>query len=100
MYTWTVTICIPREDDVYQKREHYCASLSKELNSGIECILAVDKMDCIRRIQKNEAQIGVFTAEDLLTARWYGVDMLVVSEIRYSDGKISNMIKYYLLFII
>lgn len=48
-------------------------------------------MDCMRRISKGTAHFGVFSPEDLIAAKWAGVDVLITSEMRFNDGKYSPL---------
>lgn len=43
-----------------------------------------DRLDCVRRISKGYAHFGVFSSEDLIAARWAGVEVLVTSELRFN----------------
>lgn len=54
-----------------------------EKQSNIECIVGVDRLDCARRIHKGYAHFGVFSAEDLVGARWASLEILVTSQIKF-----------------
>lgn len=82
-------MCVVEEpDDIYNKRQKYCDTLKS--TSKVSCILGVDRLDCIRRVQKGQADFSVFSSEDLLAARWASADILVTSELRYHDSKWLN----------
>lgn len=57
-----------------------------EQHTKIECVVGIDPPDCLRRIHKEAAHFGVFSAEDLLTAEWANVDVLITNEMRFNDG--------------
>lgn len=57
----------------YKKGTQFCPML--EQNSRLECVIGLDRMDCLRRIHKGSAHFGVFSSEDLVTARWAGVEV-------------------------
>lgn len=42
----------------------------------------------MRRISKGTAHFGVFSPEDLVAAQWAGVDVLITSEMRFTNGKL------------
>lgn len=69
----------------YKKANQYCPIL--EAKSNIECVVGLDRLDCLRRINKGTAHFGVFSPEDLVAAQWAGVDVLVTSEMRFTNGK-------------
>lgn len=50
-------------------------------------MIGVDRLDCVRRINKGSAHFGVFSSEDLVAARWAGVEVLVTSEMRFHKRK-------------
>ncbi|XP_037914249.1 transferrin [Hermetia illucens] len=76
-------VCIVEGRGLYRKTEKFCPTL--ESKSNIECVIGVDRLDCIRRIQKGSAHFGVFSAEDLVAARWATTDILVTSEMRFHN---------------
>lgn len=79
---FTVKICIVEGNrGTFRKTEKYCPILEKDTN--IQCIVGVDRLDCVRRIQKGFAHFGIFSSEDLVAARWAGVEVLVTSELRF-----------------
>lgn len=53
---------------------------------NIECVVGLDRLDCLRRINKGAAHFGVFSPEDLIAAKWAGIDVLMTSEMRFNDG--------------
>lgn len=74
----------------YKKTAIYCPQLERE--SNIECVIGLDRLDCLRRIHKGSAHFGVFSSEDLVAAQWAGVEVLVTSEMRFNNGMHSNSI--------
>jgi hypothetical protein len=78
-----VRICIVEGKGAFHKTAKYCPIL--ESNSNIECIVGVDRLDCVRRINKGYAHFGVFSSEDLVAARWAGVEILVTNELRFNS---------------
>lgn len=57
----------------------------------MECVIGVDRLDCVRQIHKGTAHFGVLTSEDLIAARWASVEILVASELRSHN---SNNFEY------
>lgn len=74
-------ICIVESRGTFQRTAKYCPIIERE--SNIECVIGVDRLDCARRIHKGYAHFGVFSSEDLVGARWAGLEILVTSEIRF-----------------
>lgn len=79
----SVRVCVVDGRGSFKKAHKYCPIL--ESTSNIECVIAIDRLDCIRRIHKGSAHFGVFSAEDLVAARWAGVEILVTNEMRFTD---------------
>ncbi|XP_037941727.1 transferrin-like, partial [Teleopsis dalmanni] len=75
-----VRVCIVEARGIYRKTPKFCPTL--EATSNIECVVGVDRLDCVRRIHKGTAHFGVLTSEDLVAARWASVEILVASELR------------------
>lgn len=80
-----VRVCFVEGRGTYRKADKHCPTL--EQNSNIECIIGLDRLDCLRRIHKGTAHFGVFSSEDLVTARWAGVEVLVTSEMRFHNSE-------------
>lgn len=76
-------LCIVEGKGAFHKAAKYCPIL--EANSNIQCIVGIDRLDCVRRIHKGSAHFGVFSSEDLVAARWAGVEVLVTSELRFNS---------------
>uniref|UniRef100_A0A8D8H5H6 Transferrin n=1 Tax=Culex pipiens TaxID=7175 RepID=A0A8D8H5H6_CULPI len=76
-------ICVVEGTGLYKKGAQNCPTL--EAKSDIECVYGVDRLDCLRKIQKGTAHFGVFSPEDLLAARWIGAEILVTSELRFHN---------------
>jgi len=68
----------------YRKAPKFCPLL--EATSNIECVIGVDRLDCVRRIHKGTAHFGVLSSEDLIAARWASVEILVTSELRSHES--------------
>ncbi|KAH8355287.1 hypothetical protein KR093_010339 [Drosophila rubida] len=73
-------VCVVESRGTYRKAPKFCPQL--EATSNIECVIGVDRLDCVRRIHKGTAHFGVLTSEDLIAARWASVEILVASELR------------------
>lgn len=69
----------------YKKATKNCPILLQ--SKSIECVVGLDRLDCLRRISKGQAHFGVFSPEDLIAAQWAGIDVLVTSEMRFNDGE-------------
>lgn len=80
-----VRVCIVEGRGTYKKAGIFCPQL--ENGSNIECVIGLDRLDCLRRIHKGSAHFGVFSSEDLVAAQWAGVEVLITSEMRFNDGK-------------
>lgn len=76
-------VCVVDGRGSYKKSVKFCPTL--EQKSNIECVVGIDRLDCVRRIHKGSAHFGVFSAEDLVTARWASVEILVTNEMRFHD---------------
>ncbi|EDW48101.1 transferrin isoform X1 [Drosophila sechellia] len=77
-------VCVVESRGVYRKTPKFCPLL--EAKSNIECVIGVDRLDCVRRIHKGTAHFGVLTSEDLVAARWASVEILVASELRSHES--------------
>lgn len=77
-------VCVVESRGIYRKAPKFCPQL--EATSNIECVLGVDRMDCVRRIHKGTAHFGVLTSEDLIAARWASAEILVASEMRSHES--------------
>lgn len=76
----------------YKKAPTNCPILAAK--SNIECVIGLDRLDCMRRISKGTAHFGVFSPEELIAAKWFGADVLITSELRFNDGKLHlNFVK-------
>ncbi|XP_054736847.1 transferrin [Anastrepha obliqua] len=76
-------VCIVESRGTYRKTPKFCPIL--EATSNIECVIGIDRLDCVRRIHKGTAHFGVLSAEELIAARWASVEILVTSELRSHD---------------
>ena len=78
-------MCIVERRGTYKKTATHCPVL--EQNSNIECVIGLDRLDCLRRIHKGSAHFGVFSSEDLVAARWAGIEILITNEMRFHNSK-------------
>lgn len=81
-----VRVCLVEARGTYKKAPVNCPIL--EAKSNIECVIGLDRLDCMRRISKGTAHFGVFSPEELIAAKWFGANVLVTSELRFNDGKL------------
>lgn len=88
MFAHAVRVCFVESRGTFKKAPKNCPIL--ESKSNIECVIGTDRLDCLRRISKGTAHFGVFSPEDLIAAKWAGVDVLVTSEMRFKDGEFST----------
>lgn len=77
-------LCIVEGRGSYKRAPKYCPILDEE-ESGVECVLGSDRLDCLRRISKGTVDFGVFSPEDLIAAQWADIDVLVTNELRLRD---------------
>lgn len=77
-------MCFVEARGTYKKAAKFCPLL--EANSNIQCVVGLDRLDCLRRINKGTAHFGVFSSEDLLAAEWAGIEVLITNEMRFNDG--------------
>lgn len=73
LYFFAVRVCVVDGRGSFRKSHKYCPIL--EATSNIECVIGIDRLDCVRRINKGSAHFGVFSAEDLVAARWADVEV-------------------------
>lgn len=85
LLSFSVRVCFVEGRGTYRKANKHCPTL--EQKSNIECVVGIDRMDCLRRIHKGTAHFGVFSSEDLVTARWAGIEVLVTNEMRYHNSE-------------
>nr|XP_029733414.1 transferrin-like [Aedes albopictus] len=79
----TLRVCVVEGSGLYKKGAQNCPTL--EAKSNLECVYGLDRLDCLRKIQKGKAHFAVFSPEDLLAARWAGAEILVTSELRFHN---------------
>lgn len=82
MLTFSDRICTVDGRGIFKRAAQYCPQLDTE-DSNIECVVGVDRLDCLRRISKGKADFAVLTPEDLLAALNLRVDVLVTNEMRF-----------------
>ncbi|XP_046975577.1 transferrin-like [Vanessa cardui] len=74
-------VCIVEGRGPLKRGATFCPLLDAE-DSGLECVLGSDQLDCLRRISKGTVDFGVFSPEDLIAAQWANIDVLVTNELR------------------
>ncbi|XP_048517219.1 transferrin [Dendroctonus ponderosae] len=79
-------ICVVDGKEEYKHSAKYCPRLDQQ-DSQVECVVASDRLDCLRRIHKGKADFGVFTAEDLVAATNSEIDVLLTNELRFSSDQ-------------
>lgn len=77
-------VCVVEGRGSYKKAAKFCPML--EQTSQMECVIGIDRLDCLRRIHKGSAHFGVFSSEDLVAARFAGVE---VNEIEFLFSSIE-----------
>ncbi|KAK5650025.1 hypothetical protein RI129_001054 [Pyrocoelia pectoralis] len=77
-------VCVVDGRGSFRKAAKYCPILDGP-DSKVECIIGLDRLDCLRRISKGKADFSVFTPEDLVTASTLQVEVLVTNEMRYTN---------------
>lgn len=87
-FSISVRLCFVEARGTYKKADKFCPVLSEK--SNIECVVGLDRLDCLRRIHKGTAHFGVFSSEDLITAEWADVDVLITSEMRFNESLYSR----------
>ncbi|XP_066141002.1 transferrin [Euwallacea fornicatus] len=75
-------ICVVDGKENYKDSAKYCPKLDEQ-DSPVECVVALDRLDCLRRIHKGKADFGVFTAEDLVAASNSDIELLITNELRF-----------------
>ncbi|VVD03897.1 unnamed protein product [Leptidea sinapis] len=73
-------LCIVEARGTYKRAGKFCPILDEE-QSGVECVIGTDRLDCLRRISKGTVDFGPFSPEDLIAAQWANIDVLVTNEI-------------------
>lgn len=85
-------LCIVDGKGRFKKSEKYCPKLDQP-GSKVECVLAVDRLDCIRRLAKRSVDFSVFTAEDILTAENGGIEeILLINELRFTPERFQYQV--------
>ncbi|KAF5276054.1 hypothetical protein FQA39_LY00850 [Lamprigera yunnana] len=90
LYTFSVAnnrenqVCVVDGRGSFRKAAKYCPVLDGP-DSKVECVIGLDRLDCLRKISKAKADFAVFTPEDLVTASNLQVEVLVTNEMRYTD---------------
>ncbi|XP_018328245.1 transferrin [Agrilus planipennis] len=78
-------VCVVDGRGSFKKASKYCPLLDQNANSKVECVIGLDRLDCLRKISKGHADWSIFTPEDLVTAQNSGVEMLITNEMRFTD---------------
>ncbi|XP_074025807.1 transferrin 3 [Leptinotarsa decemlineata] len=76
-------LCVVDGKGHFKRSQRYCPQLDMAVDSKVDCIVAPDRSDCLRKILKGKADFSVFAPEDLITASSEGVQLLVTNELRY-----------------
>lgn len=88
-FFFLVRVCIVEGRGTYKKTAKFCPLLEK--TSNVECVIGLDRLDCLRRINKGYAHFGVFSSEDLVAARWAGIEILITNEMRFHNGEYAGV---------
>ncbi|KAG5884685.1 hypothetical protein JTB14_000382 [Gonioctena quinquepunctata] len=84
VYCEKYKLCVVDGKGKFKKSQRYCPKLDLTADSKVECIVAPDRLDCLRKISKGKAHFSVFTPEDLITAESEAIELLLTTELRYS----------------
>lgn len=76
-------LCIVDGKGRFKKSQAYCSNLDSP-DSKVECVVALDRLDCLRRIAKGTVDFSVFSPEDLVTSENAGVEILLTNELRFT----------------
>lgn len=82
-YSEKYRLCIVDGKGKFKKSQNYCPKLDNP-DSKVECVVAFDRLDCLRRISKGTVDFSVFSAEDLVTSQIAGVEILLTNELRFT----------------
>ncbi|XP_068910367.1 transferrin [Tenebrio molitor] len=85
-YSEKFKLCIVDGRGGFKRSGRYCPTLDKP-ESKAECVLGIDRLDCLRKIAKGQADFSVFTPEDLVTATNSEIEVLLTNELRYTETK-------------
>ncbi|KAK4882805.1 hypothetical protein RN001_006124 [Aquatica leii] len=77
-------VCVVDGRGSFRKAAKYCPVLDGP-DSKVECVIGLDRLDCLRKISKGKADFSVFAAEDLVAASNLQVEVLVTNEMRYTN---------------
>ncbi|XP_063912474.1 transferrin [Zophobas morio] len=86
VYAEKYKLCVVDGRGGFKRSGKYCPTLDKP-DSRVECVLGIDRLDCLRKISKGQADFSVFTPEDLVTATNSEIEVLLTDELRYTDNK-------------
>ncbi|KAF5299510.1 hypothetical protein FQR65_LT01093 [Abscondita terminalis] len=79
-------VCVVDGRGSFRKAAKYCPVLDGP-DSKVECVIGLDRLDCLRKISKGKADFAVFAAEDLVAASNLRVEVLVTNEMRYTNDQ-------------
>ncbi|XP_063543762.1 transferrin [Cydia strobilella] len=84
-------LCVVEGRGSYKRASKYCPVLDQS-DSGVECVIGQDRLDCLRRMSKGVVDFGVFSPEDLIATQWANINVLVTDEIRLRPRKFASSI--------
>ncbi|XP_065170841.1 transferrin [Atheta coriaria] len=76
-------VCVVDGRGGFKKAAKHCPTLDRP-ESKVECVVGIDRMDCLRRISKGKVDFSVFTPEDLVSATNSEVDVLLTNQMKFS----------------
>ncbi|XP_017783463.1 PREDICTED: transferrin [Nicrophorus vespilloides] len=79
-------VCVVDGRGGFKRAARYCPTLDKA-DSKVECVVGMDRLDCLRKISKGIVDFSVFSPEDIVTATNSEVEVLLTNEMRYSQEK-------------
>ncbi|KAL3278705.1 hypothetical protein HHI36_016239 [Cryptolaemus montrouzieri] len=79
-------ICAVDGRGSFKRATRYCPALNTP-DSQAQCVIGMDRLDCLRKISKKQADFAVFTPEDLIVASNSAIEALIINELRFSDVK-------------
>lgn len=70
----------------FKRASKYCPILNTA-DSKVNCVIGTDRLDCLRKISKQQADFAVFTSEDLITATNSALETLITNELRFTEDR-------------
>ncbi|KAL1508850.1 hypothetical protein ABEB36_003680 [Hypothenemus hampei] len=86
VYAAKYKMCVVNGKENPNQSFKFCRRLNEQ-DSKVECLIALDRLDCLRRIHKGKADFGLFTPEDLIAATNSEIDLFIINEIRYKPSQ-------------